>query len=77
MLPKNIPFWYNLVVVVSLDITIWDQILETNVKSLENSIKEGGLCGELDHPTDSIIHYVNLFSDDSGQDKYLNYVNKN
>jgi hypothetical protein len=24
---------------------------------LESSIKEGGLCGELDHPTDSIIHF--------------------
>ena len=32
-------------------------ILESNVKRLEESIKEGGLCGELDHPTDSIIHF--------------------
>ena len=32
-------------------------ILDTNVKRLEESVKAGGLCGELDHPTDSIIHF--------------------
>ena len=32
-------------------------ILENNTKRLLNTIKEGGLVGELDHPTDSIIHF--------------------
>ncbi len=32
-------------------------ILENNAKRLLNTIKEGGLVGELDHPTDSIIHF--------------------
>jgi len=34
-------------------------ILDTNVKRLEESLKKGGLVGELDHPTDSIIHFQN------------------
>lgn len=32
-------------------------ILEGNVKRLKSAIDEGGLCGELDHPSDSIIHF--------------------
>lgn len=32
-------------------------ILENNTKRLLSTIKEGGLIGELDHPTDSIIHF--------------------
>ncbi|RDJ35596.1 MAG: hypothetical protein DWQ19_12325 [Crenarchaeota archaeon] len=32
-------------------------ILENNTKRLINTIKDGGLIGELDHPTDSIIHF--------------------
>jgi len=32
-------------------------VLETNVKSLNNCMNEGGLIGELDHPTDSIVHF--------------------
>jgi len=34
-------------------------ILESNVRRLEEAMKEGGLCGELDHPTDSIVHFTN------------------
>lgn len=34
-------------------------ILDENVKRLKESIETGGLCGELDHPTDSIIHFTN------------------
>ena len=34
-------------------------VLADNVKSLEESIKGGGLIGELDHPTDSIVHFAN------------------
>lgn len=34
-------------------------ILDENVKKLNETIKEGGLMGELDHPTDSIIHLAN------------------
>jgi hypothetical protein len=32
-------------------------ILEGNVKRLKSAIDEGGLCGELDHPSDSIVHF--------------------
>jgi len=32
-------------------------VLDTNVKRLEEALEGGGLCGELDHPTDSIIHF--------------------
>ena len=32
-------------------------ILEGNVKRLKSAVEEGGLCGELDHPQDSIIHF--------------------
>lgn len=32
-------------------------VLENNVKRLSTCIKEGGLIGELDHPSDSIIHF--------------------
>lgn len=35
------------------------RILDENVKVLNQTIKEGGLIGELDHPTDSIIHFAN------------------
>jgi hypothetical protein len=34
-------------------------ILNDNVKSLQETIKNGGLIGELDHPTDSIVHFAN------------------
>jgi hypothetical protein len=34
-------------------------VLDDNVKSLSESIKNGGLIGELDHPTDSIVHFAN------------------
>lgn len=33
------------------------EILDKNVKVLHNLIDENGLCGELDHPSDSIIHF--------------------
>lgn len=33
--------------------------LNANVKSLQEAIKERRLIGELDHPTDSIVHYGN------------------
>jgi hypothetical protein len=32
-------------------------ILDSNVKRLTESLEKGGLVGELDHPTDSIIHF--------------------
>jgi len=35
------------------------EVLESNVKGLNEAIASGGLCGELDHPTDSIIHFAN------------------
>lgn len=31
--------------------------LEENVKKLNNAIKHRGLVGELDHPTDSVVHF--------------------
>lgn len=34
-------------------------VLDTNVKSLMECISSGGLIGELDHPTDSIVHFTN------------------
>jgi hypothetical protein len=34
-------------------------ILAENMDRLQETIKEGGLIGELDHPTDSIIHFAN------------------
>lgn len=34
-------------------------VLDENVKGLQESIKNGGLIGELDHPTDSIVHFAN------------------
>lgn len=34
-------------------------ILESNVKRLIECVKQGGLPGELDHPTDSIVHFQN------------------
>jgi hypothetical protein len=33
-------------------------VLETNVGRLKETIDSGGLIGELDHPTDSIIHFA-------------------
>jgi hypothetical protein len=35
------------------------KVLDENVKRLTDSIGAGGLCGELDHPSDSIIHFAN------------------
>lgn len=35
------------------------EILEDNVDRLTESIQQGGLVGELDHPTDSIVHFSN------------------
>ena len=35
------------------------KVLDENVKRLQPALTEGGLCGELDHPTDSIIHFSN------------------
>lgn len=35
------------------------EALNRNVQMLEDSIKERGLFGELDHPTDSIVHLAN------------------
>lgn len=32
-------------------------VLESNVRSLKRCMEEGGLIGELDHPTDSIVHF--------------------
>jgi hypothetical protein len=34
-------------------------VLDDNVKSLMETISSGGLIGELDHPTDSIVHFTN------------------
>lgn len=34
-------------------------VLAENVKSLQETIENGGLIGELDHPTDSIVHFAN------------------
>lgn len=34
-------------------------VLDANMNRLEESLKAGGLCGELDHPTDSIVHFAN------------------
>lgn len=34
-------------------------VLDTSVKRLTECVSSGGLCGELDHPTDSIIHFAN------------------
>lgn len=34
-------------------------VLNTNVKALSEAIAGGGLIGELDHPTDSIVHFAN------------------
>ena len=34
-------------------------VLQDNVKALKESIENGGLIGELDHPTDSIVHFAN------------------
>jgi hypothetical protein len=34
-------------------------VLDSNVKRLSEALEAGGLCGELDHPTDSIIHFTN------------------
>jgi len=35
-------------------------VLDSNVKRLEESVKNGALCGELDHPTDSIVHFSSV-----------------
>jgi|GEM_PF-1299694 len=34
-------------------------VLDSNLKRLEEMMNTGGLCGELDHPTDSIVHFAN------------------
>ena len=34
-------------------------VLDENVKRLNETIDQGGLLGEMDHPTDSIIHFSN------------------
>lgn len=34
-------------------------ILEQNVKGLKEILENGGLVGELDHPSDSIVHFTN------------------
>lgn len=34
-------------------------VLNENVKALKEAIEGGGLIGELDHPTDSIVHFTN------------------
>lgn len=33
------------------------EVLDVNVKKMMPSIEEGGITGELDHPTDSIVHF--------------------
>jgi len=33
------------------------EILDENIKTLQKCMNEGGLIGELDHPTDSIVHF--------------------
>lgn len=35
-------------------------VLETNVERLMETVKANGLMGELDHPTDSIVHLANV-----------------
>jgi hypothetical protein len=35
-------------------------VLSENVKRLQESLEEGALQGELDHPTDSIVHLTNI-----------------
>jgi len=35
------------------------EVLAENVKGLKEAIDNGGLIGELDHPTDSIVHFAN------------------
>ena len=35
-------------------------VLSENVKKLEKTMNEGGLTGELDHPSDSIIHFKDV-----------------
>jgi len=35
------------------------EVLNENVKALQEAIDNGGLIGELDHPTDSIVHFAN------------------
>ena len=34
-------------------------VLDINVRRLDEAIKNGGLIGEADHPADSIIHFAN------------------
>lgn len=34
------------------------EVLDLNVKTLNEQLANGGLVGELDHPTDSIIHFT-------------------
>lgn len=34
-------------------------VLDSSVKKLQEALENGGLVGELDHPTDSIIHFAN------------------
>jgi len=34
-------------------------VLNLNVRRLEEAVKNGGLIGELDHPTDSVLHFLN------------------
>ena len=36
------------------------KVLKENVENLMEMIKSGGLSGELDHPTDSIVHLMNI-----------------
>jgi hypothetical protein len=35
------------------------EVLDDNVKNLMETMSSGGLIGELDHPTDSIVHFTN------------------
>lgn len=35
------------------------EVLDINVKRLEESVRTGRLIGELDHPADSILHFTN------------------
>lgn len=35
------------------------QVLEQNVERLKETLESGGLIGEMDHPSDSIIHFAN------------------
>jgi hypothetical protein len=34
-------------------------VLDENVKRIQETIDQGGLIGEMDHPTDSIVHFAN------------------